>query len=671
MLRVEAEALADTSEAGERMREFLNVVRHCIFVWIVSTTARPRDRFGYIAAERPAKRALCAAVFTRHLDPLLETTEYRDLKAMVVKLEEEEIGLGALANRGAEGRCLSLQISASSSHLSAQIHRAAAAVAVGSASSQSKCELCLTTDNCHIPLSSFPHSIPGGCVCMTAYPSQLSFCRQVHASANKYSHPLCPPPPSPPPPSPLPPAKLILVTTFIQVMDALRAGNHDDCVRLLLESPGDVQKHAGCRDQSQISWLHMAADKAWIDVADTILQASNETLELVDTVHGKPIAYALERGNMEMLDLLISYGADTQSPCTPAAKAGSGRTPSELADRWYEREPERLRLLKQRLSPGEQRVALPPARAALAPSPSKHATSAPALPQPACCAAATGPRPVLERPASPALAPTTLVPHLGAFAQPDLAPTQPAAPADSAALALQPVPSAAAAMQIGSSEWKLLPEDDKHRQVRSLFDTVALTSLQRSGVGGMLSQYLRKIAPLERLPKVRGDGWRETKHAGQQQMQAWSDLLKKSYEPILCRVLEYSDAAGVDIWSAADAIEEVRLSGGTTWESLRKTEQVKRLSQADSRAPLLKRLQSAEFGEAALALLASASSASAGSSSACSSTADGCNNGTECGGQFDEPDRVRIFLASAPALTQESYTQHGPRSRRHLTSTSR
>ena len=63
---------------------------------------RKRTAFCAIAADRPIKRLLCAAVFTKHLNPLLGTTVYTELAATVCRYEEYEIGLGELANYGAD-----------------------------------------------------------------------------------------------------------------------------------------------------------------------------------------------------------------------------------------------------------------------------------------------------------------------------------------------------------------------------------------------------------------------------------------------------------------------------------------------------------------------------------------------------------------------------------------
>ena len=110
LLALEAQAQADVTEAGARMREFLHYVRFCILSWVVSTVARPRDRLGFIDAERPPKRFLVAAVFTEHLKPLIGTSEFTALETLVRRHEQHEISLGALAQRGAQEQRLSLQM---------------------------------------------------------------------------------------------------------------------------------------------------------------------------------------------------------------------------------------------------------------------------------------------------------------------------------------------------------------------------------------------------------------------------------------------------------------------------------------------------------------------------------------------------------------------------------
>jgi len=104
LLELEAEAAEDATEAGERMRTWLHVVRHCILAWIVSCVARPRDRWGYIDAELSAKRHQVALPLRTHLDVLLGTEEFLKLEAVERSFEDEELRMGELAQRGGEER---------------------------------------------------------------------------------------------------------------------------------------------------------------------------------------------------------------------------------------------------------------------------------------------------------------------------------------------------------------------------------------------------------------------------------------------------------------------------------------------------------------------------------------------------------------------------------------
>ena len=129
LLTLEAQAHTDATEAGARMREFLHYIRFCILSWVVSTAARPRNRLGFIDAERPAKRFLVAAVFTEHLKPLLARREFTALEALVRRHEQHELSLGALAQRGAQEQRLSLQMGSLPDQLAARVSDAQTGVA--------------------------------------------------------------------------------------------------------------------------------------------------------------------------------------------------------------------------------------------------------------------------------------------------------------------------------------------------------------------------------------------------------------------------------------------------------------------------------------------------------------------------------------------------------------
>ena len=161
-------------------------------------------------------------------------------------------------------------------------------------------------------------------------------------------------------------------------------------------------------------------------------------------------------------------------------------------------------------------------------------------------------------------------------------------------------PAVPAVATIGTDVWKSIPTEQRLRSVRSLYDTVSTNGLKASGVSGMLRLYLRAIAPLERMGGKRGHEWRSTRYAGRSLMQSFSDLLNKSYVPILCRLLELSDDMGGDsnIWAAACVIEEER----STWEELVKMDAVKRFAGkgfGNVKNQLLARLQSVDFATAA------------------------------------------------------------------------
>jgi len=164
-------------------------------------------------------------------------------------------------------------------------------------------------------------------------------------------------------------------------------------------------------------------------------------------------------------------------------------------------------------------------------------------------------------------------------------------------------PTAVPPPEIGSEAWTQLPDEKRHSELRALFNAVSLNNLQVSGVRGMLQQYLRRIAPLERLPAKRGYEWRGTRYAGAVLKGSFTQLLTKWYNPILCRVLEYMDEnAGISIWAAADAVEARRTELGT-FEKLR-PDFSHFLGNEAARVPFMKRLHDPEFATASLALLA-------------------------------------------------------------------
>ena len=126
LLRLEAEAAAEChSDAGVRMSRWLNVVRHCIMTWVVSSVAHPRKYAdGLIDCEKPVKRQILASggrSFVSHLDVLLNTPEFIQLSTAIHSRERTELSMGPAANHGATERRLSAQIAGVPSQIVPQI----------------------------------------------------------------------------------------------------------------------------------------------------------------------------------------------------------------------------------------------------------------------------------------------------------------------------------------------------------------------------------------------------------------------------------------------------------------------------------------------------------------------------------------------------------------------
>ena len=177
----------------------------------------------------------------------------------------------------------------------------------------------------------------------------------------------------------------------------------------------------------------------------------------------------------------------------------------------------------------------------------KPAAAAPPPPETALVVAAS--KPMASAPIPPAPPPnsaiSTTVAKPIALAPPTALASTIAAESSTAMTVSQPAP------EIGTEAWRELPDQDRIRQSRALYDTLTLTGLDLSGVPGMLRNYLHRIAPLDRTyhrTATRGYSWRAKRYAGKELQDLWSALLNGKYEPILCRVLQYSDVHGVDIW---------------------------------------------------------------------------------------------------------------------------
>ena len=104
LLLLEEQAADDDTDAGKRMHQWCQVVRHCMMSWLVSCAARPRDRFGMIDIKQAIKRRVVDTVFTAHLDILLDTPLFQQLESDVRSYEKAEIDMGQLANVGAAER---------------------------------------------------------------------------------------------------------------------------------------------------------------------------------------------------------------------------------------------------------------------------------------------------------------------------------------------------------------------------------------------------------------------------------------------------------------------------------------------------------------------------------------------------------------------------------------
>lgn len=418
---------------GHRMVEFLHWLRYCVLSWIVSSAARPRDRMGLIDADRDVKRTLMAPAFTAHLQPLLKTSVYARVAALVRAKEDLELRAGPLAQRTASEARLAMQANASEARLAQQVA-----------------------------------AIP-------------------------------------------------------------------DCV--------------AARVDPQLRGLELDLD----DERERRLDV--EYLQTLD--------------EHERLEYTRGDDDDEQRRLRKARLAHERRKADARARVAASTSMVGMGIVKTRAVP-------PPPTAALAPMAAGPSSSSSASSLPTALVTTTSP------------------------------PLSPPAITDDATKNVDAAPAAivpSSTPDVGTEEWKNLPDETRHADVRAILDSVGLHSLHLSGVPGMMRQYLLRIAPLERLPAKRGQGWRDTRFAGQPNMQAGSNLLTREYEPILCRVLELHDEGGT-LWDAAAALEEERVAqqGGNKWERLLATPAVQRLAKdREARKPLLARLQDADFATEAMA----------------------------------------------------------------------
>ena len=331
LLDLEKAAAADKTTAGERMRTWLHMVRHCILAWIVSTAARPRDRFGCILVSCDTKGEIVSSDISSHMDAIYDTAEYTEMAGYLREYERQEIARGDLVQRGGSERRTREDIAAlgrrmedhevrittaaateaSTAITTAASSAANAVLAAGAANRQSgMCDACRKPPflaNAHAACRE-PADAPAlwsadCCVCRTAFSSCNSRCREM--------------------------------------ADALRCSNGDNFMRLWAEWASEESTspttHIACVDQRGTMWVHLAAQHGLVDIVEFLLRHEVSLVEAMDTVGGKLVAYAMEPpvigGAVAMVAKLLEFGADTSSPCTPSALAGFGWTPEQLAHR--------------------------------------------------------------------------------------------------------------------------------------------------------------------------------------------------------------------------------------------------------------------------------------------------------------------------------------------------
>lgn len=315
------------AKPGTPLFDWLHMVRHCITAWVVSTCARPRDRFGYILKDMPTKGEIVADAFYSHMEAVDDTEEYEILMRVVRAFEDKEFALGDLAHRAGPERRVRQDISelktvvqTSSSEVAARSSSAVADAAstvanaiVDAASASSHVQRCgpcrakpfvlQLQHACRRPQEADPIGWSAadklhGCVCHFIA-SDNSRCREM--------------------------------------ADALRACDGKRFLRLYHEWDG-ADEHAECVDQLGTAWLHLAVERGMLEVVDFLLSRSTSMLEVIDMRTGKPLAYAFEMINhslgcstMDMITKLLDYGANSTAHCTKSAHHGAGRTPEYLA----------------------------------------------------------------------------------------------------------------------------------------------------------------------------------------------------------------------------------------------------------------------------------------------------------------------------------------------------
>ena len=554
LLDLERDAKADKTTAGERMRTWLHMVRHCILAWIVSTAARPRDRFGCILVSCDTKGEIVSSDISSHMDAIYDTAEYAEMAGCLRDYERQEIARGDLVQRGGSERRTREDIAelgrrmedhevrittAAATEASMAITTAAssaanAVLAAGAANRQSgMCDACRKPPflaNAHAACRE-PADAPAlwsadCCVCCTAFSSSNSRCREM--------------------------------------ADALRCGNGDSFMRLWAEWAAEASSspttHIACVDQRGTTWVHLAAQHGLVDVVEFLLRHEPSIVEAMDTISGKLIAYAMEPpvagGSVAMVAKLLEFGADMSSPCTPSALAGLGWTPEQLAHRKLhgsERD-EVLVLLRSAnapppllLRPPDPRLGLTPRSDGASSSGWASVTQNAVTPPPrALPSSSSTPLALLASPSPPNLA----------------AESNSAAPASSpATLAISTPPTVSAVATASSEEAALRARvADLEAKLAAAKPPLVPQPLPppikeiTGGVPHVLRIWRTIIQPQERIDT----SWRSAEKLGAKEAHALEQSLSAYYQPILRAIMKrhLDDSMALD--AAAADLETLR-----------------------------------------------------------------------------------------------------------------
>ena len=75
----------------------------------------------------------------------------------------------------------------------------------------------------------------------------------------------------------------------------------------------------------------------------------------------------------------------------------------------------------------------------------------------------------------------------------------------------------------------------------------------------LICKYRDLIYPLDNISHKRGHRWRDTRFIGNKKSEAFSNIITRIYEPVICAVVEEMTSNDVHIWIASDNIEQMRL----------------------------------------------------------------------------------------------------------------